>query len=198
MTEATTAPPRKKDRPRIYRDKRTGLPILPNGYEYVNGKIKEGAVSEESAFISGELIFQLRLWLQSNRVGVIFNGTSEQAFQCFDFLPNQLRRPDAAFVRRPWKGQFLSKEGYTKDVPELIAEVVSPSDRVYDVEQRIGEFLRAGTKLVWVINPKTRSAKVIHPDGVEWPIPETGTLEGEDILPGLSIPLASILPPPAE
>ena len=190
---ATTMPVR-RTKPKLRRDE-SGTPILPNGYEYVNGKLVEGAVSELSAWVSRKLNFQLDLWLETHPLGLFFNGTSEQGFQCFPFLPEQIRRPDAAFVRRDLHGDFLLKEGYTKDVPEFIAEVISPKDRIYDLDEKIDEFLRAGTKLVWVINPIKRTAQVIHQDRNALFVAESGTLDGEDVLPGFKLPLASILPP---
>jgi len=192
MTTATLEKPR--TRPKL-RFTKAGDPILPNGYEFVNGKLVEGAVSELSAWVSRKLNFHLDLWILDKPIGLFFTGTSEQGFQCFPFLPKQVRRPDAAFVRRDMTGQFLLTDGFTKDVPEFIAEVISPGDRIYALDEKLDEFLRAGTKLIWVINPIRRTARIIHADGVAYPIREDGVLDGEDVLPGLIIPLSSILPP---
>jgi Uma2 family endonuclease len=52
-------------------------------------------------------------------------------------------------------------------------------------------YLKYGTKLVWVLYPRLRGARVYTPDGDFW-VDVDGTLDGGDVLPGLSIPLAEI------
>ncbi|PYO91066.1 MAG: Uma2 family endonuclease [Gemmatimonadetes bacterium] len=106
--------------------------------------------------------------------------------------PDTVRGPDIAFVHRervpdPIPSTFL------EFAPDLVVEILSPTDRPGEVLAKVGEWLDAGARLVWVIDPERRLARIYRADGTEQVLEETGRLLGEDILPGFSCPLASIL-----
>jgi Uma2 family endonuclease len=174
---------------------------LPSGAEFVDGKIvfkrrnRGSAMSEVSNWVGFQLARKLADYLDAHPVGVVFRGAEDFGYQCFPDDPKQIRKPDVSFVRRDVTKSFLRGQGWTPDVPELIVEVLSPEDKFNSIETRIDDFLSAGTKLVWLIDPKLERAEVIHPDRVKYPVAKTGILNGEDVLPGFQLPLASILPP---
>ena len=58
---------------------------------------------------------------------------------------------------------------------------------------RVADWLTAGTRLVWVVDPGRRLARVYRPDGTETVVTEHEALDGEDVVPGFSCPLATIL-----
>jgi Uma2 family endonuclease len=77
--------------------------------------------------------------------------------------------------------------------PDLAVEVLSPSDRPRQVLDRIGEYLEAGVRLVWVIDPVERNATVYRSLTDVMTVDETGVLDGEDVVPGFTCPVAAIL-----
>src|SRR2546430_633799 len=77
--------------------------------------------------------------------------------------------------------------------PDLVVEVLSPDDRAGEVLAKVGDWLSAGCRLVWVVDPERRVARVYRHDGTETIVDETGALDGEDVLPGFSCALATIL-----
>ena len=106
--------------------------------------------------------------------------------------PDTVRAPDVAFVTRgrmPPPGTA----GYAALAPDLVVEVRSPGDRAGELLAKVADWLSAGTRLVWVVDPERRVARVYRHDGGETIVAEGGTLDGEDVLPGFSCPLASIL-----
>ena len=78
--------------------------------------------------------------------------------------------------------------------PDLAVEVLSPSDRPRAVLDRIGEYIEAGVRLVWVIDPQQRRAVEYRSLSEARQIPPSGTLDGADVLPGFSCSLGEILP----
>ena len=74
-----------------------------------------------------------------------------------------------------------------------MVEVVSPWDRASEVSAKAATWLDAGVRLVWVVDPQARLATVHHPGGQDTVLREDGILDGEDVLPGFRLPLASIL-----
>jgi Uma2 family endonuclease len=61
------------------------------------------------------------------------------------------------------------------------------------VQQKVRDYLEAGTRLVWVVAPRARTVTVYRPDGSARLVREPESLDGEDVVPGLAIPLADLL-----
>ena len=106
--------------------------------------------------------------------------------------PDTVRAPDIAFVRRERLPEPIPV-GFPEFAPHLVVEVLSPGDRPGEILAKVADWLSAGTRLVWVVDPERRLARVYRPDGSETIVPADGVLDGEDVLPGFSCPLASIL-----
>jgi Uma2 family endonuclease len=102
--------------------------------------------------------------------------------------PDTVRAPDVAFVRRDRQPE--SPTGFFPGAPDLAVEVVSPTDRLADIDEKTQDWLDAGTTLVWVIWPNTRSV-VVHRAGQPPRIlNERDAIAGEDVLPGFECPVA--------
>lgn len=106
--------------------------------------------------------------------------------------PDTVRAPDVAFVRRE-RMPPSGTTGYAVMAPDLAVEVLSPGDRPGEVLAKVADWLSAGTRLVWVVDPARVLARVYRHDGTETIVTADGTLEGEDVVPGFSCPLATIL-----
>lgn len=106
--------------------------------------------------------------------------------------PDTVRAPDVAFLREERAG-LIGRRGYAEIAPDLVAEIVSPGDRRGEVLEKVGQWLAAGSRLVWVIDPERRQAQVYRPDGSVTLIDEAGALDGEDVLAGFSCTLEEVL-----
>jgi Uma2 family endonuclease len=108
--------------------------------------------------------------------------------------PDVVRAPDVWFVRAdrvPADGIPVS---FWPGAPDLAIEVLSPTDRVGAVLRKVREYLDAGVRLVWVIDPEARTAGVFRPGRTEHFIDDDRILDGEDVLPGFTLPLREVLP----
>ena len=85
-------------------------------------------------------------------------------------------------------------EGYIDIPPDVAVEVVSPNDLVYEVTQKVQEYLAAGVKLVWVVNPPARSVEVHRLDGSVALLKAGDELSGESVLPGFSCRVGELFP----
>ena len=74
--------------------------------------------------------------------------------------PDTVRAPDVAFVSSERLGTDEAPSGFLELAPDLAVEVVSPSDSASDVQSKVEDWLEAGTRLVWVVYPDTRSVTV--------------------------------------
>jgi Uma2 family endonuclease len=105
--------------------------------------------------------------------------------------PDTVRAPDVAFVRR----ERIPSEtrGFPELAPDLAVEVLSPDDRAGETLAKVADWLEAGTRLVWVIDPERRLARIYRYDGTESVFNEADELDGEDVLPGFRCVVSAIL-----
>jgi len=105
--------------------------------------------------------------------------------------PDRVRAPDLCFIARERLPTGAVPEGFTEIVPDLIVEVISPSDRAGDVQQKADEWLRAGARLVWTVYPETRTVVAQTSDATRT-YREGDTLTGEPVLPGFAVRVAAL------
>ena len=106
--------------------------------------------------------------------------------------PDTVRAADLAFVARD-RLHRIARRGYAALAPDLVVEVLSPDDRPGEVLAKVGDWLDAGSKLVWVVDPDRHEAHVYRADGTLSLLDRGASLDGENVLPGFSCPLRDIL-----
>lgn len=107
--------------------------------------------------------------------------------------PERVRAPDVAFVSTERLPEGRLPVGFIHGAPDLAVEVLSPSDNPLDVQQKVRDYIEAGSRLVWIVAPAPRAVTVYRPDGSARLVREPEPLDGEDVLPTLTIPLGEIL-----
>lgn len=150
-------------------------------FELVDGELVEIELGAKAGWVAGQIYTALNLYASEERGWAFPNGTG---VQCYADDSNKVRRPDASFVAR---GRFQNEavpDGHILLAPDLVVEVVSPNDSYYEVELKVDEYLDAGFRLVWVIDPSNRKVKVYRNDGSVSQVDATVQLSGEDVLPG--------------
>lgn len=105
--------------------------------------------------------------------------------------PDTVRAPDLAFVAQA-RVHLVPRRGYAALAPDLVAEILSPDDRPGDVLAKIGDWLDAGTKLVWVFDLERGDARVYRHDGTIALAGPDDALAGEDVLPGFTCALREV------
>jgi Uma2 family endonuclease len=115
---------------------------------------------------------------------------AETGFKLFS-SPDTVRAPDAGFISQG-RAPAPAPLGYPALAPDLVVEVVSPSDRAGEVQAKVSDWLTAGSCLVWVIDPDRRRAIVYREDGSVDLLANQDALSGEDVLPGFSCALADV------
>lgn len=104
----------------------------------------------------------------------------------------RVRAPDAAFISRSRVAGGRLSESFIPNAPDLAVEVLSPSETGPDIQQKVRDYFDAGSRLVWLIAPQARTVTVYRADGSARLLRDHDTLEGEDVLPGLSFPLGDL------
>jgi Uma2 family endonuclease len=166
-------------------------------FELVDGKLVERPMSTWSSYVAGEMFGQVRDFNRRKKVGwPLPEGTT---YQCFPRDRNLVRKADCSFIRSERiSPEQLQKPGHLRIAPDLAVEVVSPNDVVYDLDQKILDYLAAGVRLVWVINPEMHTVRIHRVDGSVSQLRETDELDGEDVLPGFRLPVRDLFTLAAE
>ncbi len=107
--------------------------------------------------------------------------------------PDTLRAPDVAFVRRDRFDADEAERTFFRGAPDLAIEILSPSNRPGEIHSKVADYLASGSKLVWVIDPARGVVSVYRSLLAPRRVESGGLLQGEDVLPGLSISVATLL-----
>ena len=131
--------------------------------ELVDGHIVEKNVSIESSKIEFTVSLRFGMYLETHPVAAAFPASL--GYQCFPNDPGKVRKPDTTIVRNERLQELEDPNaGYMPIPPDLAVEVVSPNDLVYDVAEKVREYLEADFPLVWVMYPEDRTV-IVHPNG---------------------------------
>jgi Uma2 family endonuclease len=106
--------------------------------------------------------------------------------------PKRVRCPDVAFVRAGRAPAEIALGTFLRLAPDLAAKVVSPSEPAAQVETKIAQYLEAGVRLVWKVDPRRREVTVLRHDGAVTRLGEGDELDGADVVPGFRLPVAEL------
>ena len=155
------------------------------GYEYVKGElVSMSPPSMEHGEISINIILPLGSHVRENQLGRLY--TAETTFQ----LGERVVKPDVAFVSTARLPENRRKGSPVP--PDLAVEIVSPTDKHYDVTEKAFAYLKAGTRLVWVIEPIAKTVMVYRSETDFTLLTYLDTLTGEDVVEGFVCPVAQL------
>ena len=139
--------------------------------------------------IGVEFVGPLYMYLQTSPIGRIYTeGTHFIVLR----EPDVILMPDVAFVRSDRLPPEELREGFMPLAPDLAVEVLSPSNRTGEMAEQVELYLRGGARLVWVVQPRRRVVTVHAPGREAITLHEGDTLDGGEVLPGFTLPVADI------
>ncbi|MBA2693179.1 MAG: Uma2 family endonuclease [Rubrobacter sp.] len=146
----------------------------------------------ETSDRNSEINMQLRLWAKRNGTGVAFE--SNGGF----ILPNgAMRAPDASWVKRERLTNLTAgqKKKLLPLCPDFVIELLSPSDSLPKIEEKMREYIENGAQLGWLLDPEERKAHIYKADGSVEAIENPESLSGDPELPGFVLVLKSVWEP---
>ena len=157
-----------------------------------NVLIKAPVTSDTGRF-EADLVFYLSSWnKEKGDPGVVFSPSTG-----FTLPDSSMRSPDAAWIAAS-RWQSLPKEERQRFAalpPDFIAEIRSPSDSLVKLKAKMTKWIDNGVKLAWLIDPGAQNAWVYRANGeIELVEGVDAVLTGEELLPGLEVPLSLFAP----
>lgn len=156
--------------------------------ELIDGVLVEKTMGYEESFLALEIAFLLRRFLAENDLGILTGADG-----ALRLIPGLVRIPDISFVL--WN-QLPNRKVPKKDIPDLYpdlaVEVLSRKNTKAEIDRKLHEYFRSGTRLAWVVDPRKRNVRVYaSPDQFRL-LTEDQSLDGGDVLPGLNLPLSEV------
>lgn len=156
--------------------------------ELVDGVLVEKAMGTPEGLQGGLVFRRLGDYTEANDLGLVFPADSPFRLQI-----GLVRLPDVSFI--PWDripGDEFPTDAVSRLIPTLTVEVLSPDNTRAEVARKLVEYFDAGVELAWVINPRTKTAKVHTSAKKSKALDEAGILDGGAVVPGFRLPLADV------
>jgi len=156
--------------------------------ELIDGVLVEKAVGAKESLLAAWLVRALWDFADENDLGVVLGEGAPTRLRL-----GLVRLPDVSFVS--WKripGGEFPDDGVSSLVPNLAIEVLSPSNTRREIELKLDEYFKAGVQAAWIIDPKSRSARIYAARSRFQEIGPDGDLASARILPGFRLTLRDL------
>jgi len=189
-TSALPELPREKEKKVWTAEDLLALADDENLYELVRGEliVMTPASARHGKFAS-RLDRALGGYVEEHGLGEAY--TAEPGFE-LEAEPLTIRAPDVAFVRRERIPPEGEPEEFWAIAPDLVIEIISPSETAQEIHEKVADYLRAGTQLLWLVYPASQTAMEYRPPMEARRLIVEDDLDGGDVVPGFRYPLKQL------
>ncbi|WOB43402.1 Uma2 family endonuclease [Thermoleptolyngbya oregonensis NK1-22] len=176
--------------PKVWTDAEfMALPQDGHRYELVNGELIDmGNSGMEHGWFASNLMIVLGGFVRTHKLGVMCDSST-----AFAMKNGNRRSPDVSFVAKDrLQGLRRLPKGFFQGAPDLAVEVLSPSNTVEEIHDKIVEYFENGTRLVWVIHPDEQYVLIYHSPSPDRLLRLQDALDGESVVPGFSLAVAEL------
>jgi len=167
-------------------------------YEIVEGRlVRMPGSGIKASWVAVRLIHFLMNFVVPRNLGIVTGADGTYDLTRPGDPTDTALIPDVAFVQAgrlpPMNTPAAAK--YGKLAPDLVAEVVSPSQNHTEMDDKARLYIERGVRLVWIIWPDTQEVDLWRPSSPKTSMKTLGladTLDGLDVLPGFSLPLRDL------
>jgi Uma2 family endonuclease len=152
-------------------------------------------VSEPPGGVHGRLALKLGGLLDAHVARLGPGTVLVEAGYVLERAPDTVRGPDISFVSAMRLPPDRLPEQYISGPPDLAIEILSPGDRWSEIEEKVADYLQAGARRVWLVDPRGRQVIVRYADRPPKVLTDRDTLDGEEVVPGFALPPAELFPP---
>lgn len=157
--------------------------------DLVEGQVVEKPLlGAQGATAYASLLFALAEFVEHDDLGIVLPGVGH----VLQRDPDTVRHVGISFIAREHVPAGAPAEWFWEGPPTLAVEAVSFYGTANDLHLRVRDYLRAGTRLVWVLWPDTRSVSIHRSDGTSSELGPEVTLDGGDILPDFSVTVGDL------
>lgn len=157
-------------------------------FELLDGVLVEKAMGYRESILAAELLIALGIWIKPRNLGVLSGADGMMRF-----FPGLVLIPDVAFASwSRFPGGTVSDDAVPNLVPDLAVEVLSDSNTDAEMKRKRAEYFKAGVRLVWLVDLRSRTVAVYTGPEESALLDETQHLNGGDVLPGFTLSLKEL------
>jgi len=157
-------------------------------FELLDGVLVEKCMGYRESILAVMIATALGQWVWPRKLGVVTGADG-----MMQLFPKLVRIPDVAFASwARFPGGKVPEEAVPHVVPDLAVEVLSASNTEAEMKRKREEYFAAGVRLLWVVDGKTRTAKVYTGPEESVVLGEEHALDGGTVLPGFTLPLKEL------
>lgn len=151
--------------------------------------VREPPVGYRHARVVARLTHLLDAWSATAGHGTVLAG---DAGFVLARDPDTVLAPDIAFVLKARCPGPETEAFYFEGPPDLAIEVLSPGDRASRIDAKVADYLAAGVRMIWLVDPHARLVRVVRDTGVSQILRQDEELSAPDLLPGFAAPVAAL------
>lgn len=149
------------------------IPVMPAGFLH--------------GIVTQELADRLSSFVREHNLGFVVAAETG-----FILSERTVRGADAAFISNEKIAEYGIPEGFFPTAPDIAVETASPGNSSEEFLTKVDEYIRGGSRLVWILHPKRRIVFVYRPNNIIYVLRENDILDGEDVLPNFRLSLTEI------
>lgn len=159
------------------------------GYELVRGElVPVSPPGEEPGELAARIAAELLGFVRARRLGRVYVESGYILFR----NPDTVRGPNVSFVSRARRGEVPNRRGFVPVAPDLAVEIRSPDGTLTELSAKVQEYLDAGARLVWVVDPPSQTVQVHESERDPRVVTMGAALDGGEVLPRFALPLAEL------
>jgi Uma2 family endonuclease len=158
--------------------------------ELVRGEIRVMTpASGPHGVVAGTMFAALNSFVEARQLGLCF---PDNTGFLLPGLGDTVRSPDVAFVRAGQLPREGIGPGWIAVAPDLVVEILSPSETASDLEEKLRDYRDAGTRLIWSVDPERRVVAVRNERAPDRLLSELDALDGGDVLPEFTMSISKL------
>jgi Uma2 family endonuclease len=166
------------------------LPDDGKRYELIDGELREMAPAVNwHGEVESNLVIRLGGHVQAHGLGRVSCG---EVLYIVRRDPDRVRAADIAFIRQERVPSLEARQHIMEVIPDLVVEILSKSDTIAEISDKIDDWLGTGVQLLWIVDPFRRTVTIYQPGCDPTLLGEHATLEGDSILPGFRCAVAEM------
>jgi len=157
-------------------------------YELVDGILVEKTMGYSESILAVAISTILHSWVAPRNLGAVAGADGMMRL-----APGLIRIPDVSFIEWDrFPNRQIQSDPIPDLVPDLAVEVLSPNNTDREMEEKLDDYFRTGTSLVWFVDPRRRTVEVYTARDQMKLLTEADTLDGGTLLPGFQLPLREL------
>jgi len=143
----------------------------------------------ETGIYNAELNAEFVIWNRKYKLGFVFDSST-----CFKLPKGSNRSPDVAYIQKERWDNLTEEEKrkFSPIAPDFVLELMSKTDSLKDIQEKMEEYIDNGVKLGWLINPEKKEVEIYRQGQKKEVLNDPKTISGEDVLPEFNLDLSLI------